>query len=114
MSALRLELSPSRGLAAAVVSLHLAASAAVLVVFPSLAGALIAAALVALGGIAAWSRALLRSAHSVRALELDATALRIEHRDGRSFAAQLAERRYVSPRAVVLVLRQPMRQAVFV
>lgn len=114
MSALRLELSPSPGLAAAIVSLHLAAAAAVLAVLPSLAGALLAAALAALGGIAAWNRALLRSTRSMRALELDGPALRVEDRGGRSFVAQLAERRYVSPRAVVLVLRRPMKQAIFV
>jgi hypothetical protein len=114
LSARRLELSPSRGLAAAIVSLHLAASAAVLAVLPSLAGALLAAALVALGGIAAWSRALLRSASSVRALELDGMTLRIEDAGGRSVAAQLAERRYVGPRGVVLVLRQPMKRTILV
>ena len=92
-----------------IVALHAAAAASVLAVLHGIAAALLALALVLLGLAAAWSRALLRSRASVRALEITGPALTLELRGGDRIAAQIAERRYVSRLAVTLPLRQPRR-----
>jgi len=92
-----------------IVALHAAAAASVLAVLPGIAAALLALALFLLGLAAAWSRALLRSRASVRALEITGPALTLELRGGDRLAAQIAERRYVSRLAVTLPLRQPRR-----
>jgi hypothetical protein len=111
---LRLELSPSPRLALAIVCLHAAAAACVLLALPGVGGAVLAAALLALGVASAWSRALLRSRASVRAIELDGPAMRIECRGGQRFLAELAERRYVGRLAVTLPVRQPARRTILV
>ena len=92
-----------------IVALHAAAAASVLAVLHGIAAALLALALFLLGLAAAWSRALLRSRASVRALEITGQALTLELRGGDRLAAQIAERRYVSRLAVTLPLRQPRR-----
>ena len=92
-----------------IVALHAAAAASVLAVLHGIAAALLALALFLLGLAAAWSRALLRSRASVRALEITGPALTLELRGGDRIAAQIAERRYVSRLAVTLPLRQPRR-----
>jgi hypothetical protein len=106
---LRLTLVPSPLLALMIVALHAAAAASVLAVLPGIAAALLALAFFLLGLAAAWSRALLRSRASVRALEITGPALALELRGGERIAAQIAERRYVSRRVVTLPLRQPRR-----
>ena len=106
---LRLTLVPSPFLALMIVALHAAAAACVLAVLPGIAAALLALALFLLGLAAAWSRALLRSRASVRALEIAGPALTLELTGGDRIAAQIAERRYVSRLAVTLPLRQPRR-----
>ena len=85
---LRLELAPSRPLAVAIVALHAAAGAAAARRCPAGRAALLAAALLALGLAAAWSRALLRSPRSVRAHRT---------RTGDGAAARAGERRSASP-----------------
>ena len=105
---LRLTLSPSPRLALAIVSLHAAGAACVLLVM-GVSGAVLALALLSLGAAAAWSRALLRSGSSVRALELAGPALTIALANGDRVAARVGERRYVSRLAVTLPLRQPWR-----
>jgi hypothetical protein len=92
-----------------IVALHAAAAASVLAVLPGIAAALLALALFLLGLAAAWSRALLRSRASVRALEITGPALTLELTGGDRIAAQIAERRYVSRLVVTLPLRQPRR-----
>ena len=92
-----------------IVALHAAAAASVLAVLHGIAAALLALALFLLGLAAAWSRALLRSRASVRALEITGPALTLELTGGDRIAAQIAERRYVSRLAVTLPLRQPRR-----
>ena len=72
-------------------------------------GAALALALFSLGAAAAWSRALLRSGSSVRALELAGPALTIALANGDRIAAQVGDRRYVSRLAVTLPLRRPWR-----
>jgi hypothetical protein len=106
---LRLTLVPSPLLALMIVALHAAAAASVLAVLPGIAAALLALALFLLGLAAAWSRALLRSRASVRALEITGPALTLELTGGDRIAAQIAERRYVSRLVVTLPLRQPRR-----
>ena len=72
-------------------------------------GVLLSLAFLALGLAAAWSRALLRSAVSVRAIEISGEALALELADGRKLVAEPAARRYVSRLAVTLPLRRPRR-----
>ena len=106
---LRLPLVPSRFLAFAIVVLHATAAGCVLAVLPGAMGVLLALAFFALGLAAAWSRALLRSAASVRAIEISGEALALELADGRKLVADPADRRYVSRLAVTLPLRRPRR-----
>ena len=88
-------------------ALHAAAAASVLAVM-GVSGVVLALALLGLGMAAAWSRALLRSGGSVRALEIG-PALTLELRSGERIAAEIAARRYVSRLAVTLPLRRPRR-----
>ena len=114
MSAPRLQLSPSPRFAALIVCLHCAAGAASLAVVGGLAGIALCAALVALGGAAAWSRALHRAAASVRALELQGDGVLVTLADGRSLAGELGARRFVSRFAVALPVRKPLGRTIFV
>ena len=92
---------------------HAAAAAAAYVVLPGIAGAALAVAFLALGLAAAWSRALLRSRASVRALEISGASLSVELGSGERLAVEAAERRYVSRLAVSIPLRRP-RRTIFV
>ena len=130
MSGLRLELSPSHGLAWLIVAFHAAAGLSVFAVLPGVAGGMLAAALMALGGAAAWSRALLRSAGSVRSIELKSgdpqpvgsnpqplgsnpqrqpPQIALNLANGARIVAETAERRYVTRFVVALPLRRPRR-----
>ena len=109
MSPLRLELSPSPRLAAAIVALHAAAGLCVVAVLPGAAGGLLAAALLALGAAAAWARALLGSSAAVRGIELDGPGIALELASGERVVAELAERRYVTRFVVALPVRRPRR-----
>jgi hypothetical protein len=73
---------------------------------------LLAALLLGLGTAAAWSRALLRSGASVRALELIGPKLEVQLASGESFAAEAAGRRYVSRFMVILPIVAPMRRTI--
>jgi hypothetical protein len=109
VSSLCLELSPSPRLAAAIVALHAVAGICAIAVLPGAAGALLAVALIGLGVAAACSRALLRSAASVRGIELDGESIALKLASGDRFVAELAERRYVTRFVVALPLRRPRR-----
>ena len=111
---LRLELAPSRALAATIVALHATAAVCVLLVLPSTAGAMLAGCLMVLGLAAAWSRALLKSPASVRALEISASEVTLELASGERIACQPAARRYVNRFMVTLPLRLPMRRSVLI
>jgi hypothetical protein len=111
---LRLELAPSRAMAVLIVVLHAIAAACVMAVLPGPWGAALGAALLALGLASAWTRALLRSGSSVRALELEGSEATLELASGRRLAAKVSERRYVSSVAVALPLGRPLRRTVFV
>jgi len=114
LSGTRLELSPSWILASAMVVLHAAAASSVFIVMPTLGGTALAAALLALGLAAAWSRALLRSRASVRALELSGPQITLELRSGERFVAELAAPRHVSRFMVTLPVRRPVRRTILV
>ena len=101
---LRLELAPSRRLAAAIVLAHAAAAAAVLTILGSATGAILALALFALGVAAAWSRALLGASASVRAIELGGPLPVFRFAGGESISAEVGPRRYVSRLLVTLPL----------
>jgi len=105
----RFVLSPSPLFAGCVIALHAAAAACVLLVLPSGMGGMLALALLLLGGAAAWSRALLRSRSSVRALEISGESLAVELAGGEKLSAEAGERRYVSRLFVSIPLRRPRR-----
>ncbi|HEX2200150.1 MAG TPA: protein YgfX [Burkholderiales bacterium] len=111
---LRLELQPSPLLAVAIVALHAGAAASALVALPGTAGALIGAGLLALGALAAWRGALLRSASSVRVLELEGAALNVTLAGGQAGLGEVAPRRYVSRLVVTLALRAPVRRTLLI
>jgi hypothetical protein len=114
LSGTRLELSRSWILAIAIVVLHAAAAASVWAVLGTAMGYALGGALLALGVAAAWSRALLASRASVRALELSSTEMTVELKDGRRFAAETGARRHVSRFMVTLPVRRPVRRTILV
>jgi hypothetical protein len=93
---------------------HACAALCILLVLPSVSGAALAICLMALGLAAAWSRALLKSASSVRAIELEAGGASFELAGGERFAARLSERRYVNRFMVALPVQGPVRRTVLV
>ena len=113
-SSLRLDLRPSRSLAALIVAAHGAAAAGAAAVLPGPAGGLLAAALLGLGLAAAWGRALLRSRSSVRVIEIGPSGVVIELAGGERFPAQVDARRYVSRLMVTLPVRRPSRRTLLV
>jgi hypothetical protein len=114
LSGTRLELSRSWILALAIVVLHAAAAASVFAALGTAMGYALGGAVLALGLAAAWSRALLGSAQSIRAVELGPAGLTLELRNGRSFVAELGERRHVSRFMVTLPVRRPVRRTILV
>ena len=96
-------------LAAAILVLHAAAALSVLAVMRGPAGALLALALLALGAAAAWSRALLRSARSIRAIELEGDAIHLILTNGARLPAEPGEGRFVTAWMVAVPLRRPRR-----
>jgi hypothetical protein len=107
-------LKPSRRLAVAIVAAHALAGASVFVVLPGLAGALVAAGLVALGVSAAWTRALLRSPRSVRAIAIAGDVATLELADGARLEARIGERRHVSRLMVTLPFAKPVRRTILI
>jgi len=75
---------------------------------------MLAGCLVVLGLAAAWSRALLRSADSVRAMEFSGSEVTLELASGARIACQIAERRYVNRFMVTLPLRRPVRRTILI
>ena len=112
---LRLELSPSRRLAAAVLGVHAAAAGSVLAVAPGSAGLAIAVLLVALGAAAAWDRALLRGRRAPRAVEISAQGKAVVVlADGRAVAATAAHGMGTTRHWVALATDAPLRRSVLV
>ena len=96
-------LKPSRKLAAVIVAAHAVAALSVFVVLPTVAGALVATGLIALGITAAWSRALLRAGRSVRAIEIAGEeGITLELANGERLQAPAGARRHVGRFLVTL------------
>jgi hypothetical protein len=114
LRAVRFELSPSPALAAAIAGAHLAAGIALYSVMPGWAGAALGLALGALGAAAAWSRALLRSPASVRAIQLGGEQPVFELAGGESLSAPVGKRRYVTRYLVTLPLGGPLGRTLLV
>ena len=112
---LRLELRASRILAGALLLVHALAAACIALVLPGVWGAALAALVAALGGATAWDRALLRSARSVRFVELYADGLAVLGlADGSRLEGPVAARRNVSPWWVTLPLERRTRRTLLV
>ncbi|MEW5863250.1 MAG: hypothetical protein AB1773_06590 [Pseudomonadota bacterium] len=112
---LRLQLSPSPVLAAAIFGAHLAAATGVALALPGAAGWALAVLVLALGAEAARDRALLRARHSTRAIELrgpDEVVLVLA--DGRRVASAVGPGRWVTRSCVALPVRAPRRRTVLV
>ena len=102
---LRLELRASPELAGTLLLLHAFAAACVALVLPGAWGGALAALVAALGAATAWDRALLRSARSVRFLELHPAGVAVLGlADGSRLEGTVAARRNVSPWWVTLPL----------
>ena len=112
--ALRLELKPSRALAAAIIVAHGAAAVAAYMTIPGTMAALLAVMLLLLGLATAWGRALLASKSSVRAIEVGGGQPVIELAAGDRFSAEVATRRYVTRYVVALPLLKPFRRTLLV
>ena len=112
---LRLELSPSRSLAAVILVMHAAAAGSVLAVAPGLVGPAIAALLVALGAASAWDRALLRGRRSPRAIEIRGSGeALVVFASGKTAAAGAIHGTGVTRYWVTLDTALPMRRSVLV
>jgi hypothetical protein len=107
-------LKPSRKLAVAIVAAHAVAGACAFIVLPGLAGGLIASGLVALGISVAWTRALLRSPRSVRAIAIAGDIATLELADGARLEARIGERRHVSRLMVALAFAKPVRRTILI
>jgi hypothetical protein len=112
--ALRLGLRPSRALAGGIIVAHGAAALAAYVAIPGALTALLAVLLLALGIATAWSRALLAAPSSIRTIEVGGAQAAIELASGERFAAEVAQRRYVTRYLVALPLRSPDRRTLLV
>jgi hypothetical protein len=114
LSRLRLELKPSPALAALILALHATAALSVLLAVPTGAGSLLAGSFLALGAAAAWSRALLRSKISPRALEITGEEVVLHLAGGARFPVEVAARRYVTRFMVALPVCRPVRRTILV
>jgi hypothetical protein len=82
---------------------------------PGHAGTALALLALALGGAAAWDRALLRTPSAVRAIELaDEGAATLELVDGRRVAVRIGLRRHIGPWWVALPLSGASRRGLLV
>ncbi len=110
-----LELHASRALAATILVLHAAAAASIVAVFPGTAGAAIAVLILALGGAAAWDRALLKGRRSSRALELAQPGEGVlVLANGDRIRAAIGKHPAVNRWWVSLPVHAPMRRSIFI
>jgi len=115
MRALRFELRPSRGMAAALALAHVAGATGLLLALPLRVGLPAAVLLLALGAAAIWSRAWLRAAGSVRALELaEGGMATFELGNGRRETGRIASGRQVGRFWVSLPFPGGVRRRVLV
>jgi hypothetical protein len=112
---LRLELTASPGLAAMILGVHLGAAVCFLTVLTGWHAVALAALLAALGGLAAWDRALLRSAYSPRALEFSRDGgAKCLFANGESAPLQPLKGSAVTRYWVALGLGSPRRRSLFI
>jgi hypothetical protein len=99
-------LNPSRRLAGVVLLAHAAAALGAALALGLPFGPLLSALLVALGAFAVRQHALLRSAHSVRAIEIaEGGQAVLERADGARLPGQINRRRHVSRHWVAMTVR---------
>jgi membrane-bound toxin of toxin-antitoxin system len=111
---LPLDLRPSWRFALLIAGLHALAAACLAVAIPGLMGAVLAALLAALGGAAAWDRALLRGRRSPRRLRVSSDlSLQVELADGTSCPVA-AGARTVNRFLVALPLEGRLRRSILV
>ena len=112
---MRLELSPSRALAAAIVAAHAAAAGCLAAALPGASGFALAGLAVALGLAAARDRALLRGRTAPRALLIGAGGeARLEQADGASAPAAAVGGGGVTRHWVALRVRGALRRGFLV
>jgi hypothetical protein len=102
-------------MAAALVSVHLAAAASLATVLPAAAGAGASTLVLLLGAVAVWNWAMLRGGRAVRGLELgeDGAAMLVLG-DGQRVAGRVGPRRNVGRWWVMLPVRGDARRTVVV
>ncbi len=110
----RITLRPAPVLAGAILAAHGAAALAAGWLMQDARGAALAAALLALGTLSAWRRALLRGRDSVRGLELGEGRIRARLGNGEEVEVPVAPRRYVSRLFVTLRLGAPLSRTLLV
>jgi Membrane-bound toxin component of toxin-antitoxin system len=112
---LRVNLSPSRGLAATIVAVHAGAGACSGLLLSGVAGICLAILLTGLGLAAAWDRALLRGTRSMRVLQVaDDDNLTLELANADVISIRVARRRYVGKLGVILPAAVSMRRTIVV
>ena len=112
---LRLELSPSGGLAATILAVHLSAAACVFAVLPGALGMVLAGLVLALGVASAWDRALLRGGRSPRSIEIPRSGkARLGFANGESAPAAPVRGLGVTRYWVALRIGSPMRHSMLV
>jgi hypothetical protein len=112
---LRLELTASPGLAVMILAVHLVAAACFLTVLTGWHAVALSALIAALGGIAAWDRALLRSPYSPRALEFPRDgAAKCLFANGESALLRPLKGTAVTRYWVALGLGSPRRRSLFI
>jgi hypothetical protein len=110
----RFEFAPSPRLAAALIGGHIIAALSVLVSMSGPAAFGLAGGLAALGAATAWSRALLRSRASIRALTIEGASVWLEFADGTKCMAKVGARCYVTRAMVAVAVSGPERRALLV
>jgi len=112
---LRLELTASPGLAAMILAVHFGAAACFLTVLTGWHAVALFVLVGGLGGMAAWDRALLRSAYSPRALEFPRDgAAKCLFANGESALLQPLKGTAVTRYWVALGLGSPRRRSLFI
>jgi hypothetical protein len=112
---LRIQLSPSRSLAAIIVAVHVGAAVCAGVLVAGAMGIWLGALIAGLGLAAAWDRALLRGRRSVRALDIGSgDNVILELANAQRVGLRVSPRRFVSALVVILPGAPWMRRSIVV
>lgn len=112
---LRVDLRPSRGFAAAIVGVHIAAGACAGAILANPAGVILGVLIACLGVAAALDRALLLGPRSLRALRLEGRdKLTLELANAELVPLRVGARRYVNRFLVVLPGAATMRRTIVI